>query len=143
MSVRMNGHFRLLAIACISITPPLAAQDSLPEAAERAKQAWLAHDPQALVGQSPSIVLQIPGADPSSPLGRAQAVELLRRYMRSVEERGLDVTVVREVEQGKGFVELTRRYVVAGTTELRRETLFLGFRWEAGRWALAELRSAP
>jgi len=40
-------------------------------------------------------------------------------------------------------VELTRRYVVAGTTELRRETLFLGFRLLAGRWGLVELRSAP
>ena len=119
------------------------SQGTLPAAAEQARHAWLAHDPQALVGQSPSIVLQIPGADPSSPVGRAQAVELLRRYLRAVEERGLDVTVIREVEPGKGFVELTRRYVVAGTTELRRETLFLGFRLLAGRWGLVELRSAP
>ena len=139
----MNGLSRVLMIASISIVAPLAAQGTLPEAAERAKQAWMAHDPQALVGQSPSIVLQIPGADPSSPLGRAQAVELLRRYMRPVEERGLDVTVVREVEPGKGVVELTRRYVVVGTTELRRETLFLGFRLDSGQWVLAELRSAP
>src|SRR6266571_1689106 len=110
----------------------------------RARQAaGPAHDPQALVGQSASIVLQIPGADPSSPLGRAQAVELLRRYLRPVEERGLDVTVIREVEPGRGFVELTRRYVVAGTTELRHETLFLGFRLQGARWALTELRSAP
>jgi hypothetical protein len=148
MSERMYCRVRLLPIACLAAAAlaagaPAAAQGTLPEAAERAKQAWLAHDPQALVGQSPSIVLQIPGADPSSPLGRAQAVELLRRYMRPVEERGLDVTVIREVDRGRGFVELTRRYVVAGTTELRRETLFLGFRLEAGRWALAELRSAP
>ena len=144
----MESRARLVSMACfataaLAIGAPAAAQSTLPEAAERAKQAWMAHDPQALVGQSPSIVLQLPGADPSSPLGRAQAVELLRRYLRSVEERGLDVTVIREVEPGKGFVELTRRYVVAGTTELRRETLFLGFRLEAGRWALAELRSAP
>jgi len=139
----MNALIRLLAIASICVVAPLAAQETLPEAAEAAKRAWMAHDPQALVGQSPSLVLQIPGADPSSPLGRAQAVELLRRYMRPVEERGLDVTVIREVEPGKGFVELTRRYVVAGTTELRRETLFLGFRLTSGRWALAELRSAP
>jgi hypothetical protein len=132
---------RWLPMLCIAA--PVAAQATLPEAAERAKQAWLAHDPQALVGQSPSLVLQIPGADPSSPLGRAQAIELLRRYLRSVDERGLDVTVIREVEPGKGFVELTRRYVVTGTTELRRETLFLGFRLQDGRWALAELRSAP
>ena len=134
-----------LAAALLALAPPLpvAAQGTLPEAAERAKQAWLAHNPQALVGQSPSLVLQIPGADPSSPVGRAQAVELLRRYLRPVQERGLDVTVIREVEPGKGFVELTRRYVVAGTTELRRETLFLGFRLQDQRWALVELRSAP
>jgi hypothetical protein len=143
----MTLAFRLspvLMIAAAALAASSAsAQGTLPEAAERARQAWLAHDPQALVGQSPSIVLQIPGADPSSPLGRAQAVELLRRYLRPVEERGLDVTVVREVEAGKGFVELTRRYVVAGTTELRRETLFLGFRLLSGRWGLVELRSAP
>jgi hypothetical protein len=132
-----------LAAASLAGAAPALAQGTLPEAAERARQAWLAHNPQALVGQSPSLVLQIPGADPSSPLGRAQAIELLRRYLRPVEERGLDVTVIREVEPGKGFVELTRRYVVAGTTELRRETLFLGFRQQGGRWALAELRSAP
>ncbi len=136
-------HTLCITAALLALAPPAAAQGTLPEAAERAKQAWLAHDPQALVGQSASIVLQIPGADPSSPLGRAQAVELLRRYLRPVEERGLDVTVIREVEPGRGFVELTRRYVVAGTTELRRETLFLGFRRQGERWALTELRSAP
>src|SRR5206468_1139047 len=140
--VRMN-HTLCLAAALLAMTPPAAAQGTLPQAAERAKQAWLAHDPQALVGQSSNLVLQIPGADPSSPLGRAQAVELLRRYLRPVEERGLDVTVIREVEPGKGFVELTRRYVVAGTTELRRETLFLGFRLLDREWRLVELRSAP
>ena len=137
------NHTLCLAAALLAVAPAAAAQGTLPQAAERAKQAWLAHDPQALVGQSSNLVLQIPGADPSSPLGRAQAVELLRRYLRPVEERGLDVTMIREVEPGKGFVELTRRYVVAGTTELRRETLFLGFRLQGGRWALAELRSAP
>jgi hypothetical protein len=118
------------------------AQGTLQDAAERAKRAWQAHDPQTLVGQSSSLVLQIPGAEPSAALGRSQAVELLRRYLRSTEERGLDITAIREVEPGKGFVELTRRYVVAGTAELRRETLFLGFRLLEGEWRLAELRTA-
>jgi len=122
---------------------PVGAQNTLPDAAERAKRAWAEHDARALVGQSSNVVLQIPGADPSSPLGRSQAIELLRRYFRPAEERGLDVTAIREVEAGKGFVELTRRYVVAGTTELRRETLFLGYRMVGGAWRLAELRSAP
>jgi hypothetical protein len=121
----------------------LPAQRTLPDAAAQAKQAWAAHNAAALVGQSSSLVLQIPGADPSSPLGRSQAIELLSRYFRPTEERGLDVTAIREVEPGNGFVELTRRYVVAGTSELRRETLFLGYRLLDREWRLVELRSAP
>jgi hypothetical protein len=122
---------------------PVHSQGTLADAAERAKRAWSAHDAPALVGHSSNLVLQIPGADPSSPLGRSQAVELLRRYLRPAAERGLDVTAIREVEPGKGFIEITRRYVIAGTTELRRETLYLGFRFLDGEWRLVELRSAP
>src|SRR6266851_2091111 len=128
---------RFVAICGLTLLPAAwaDAQATLPDAASRAKQALLA--------QSSNLLLQIPGADPSSPLGRAQAVELLRRYLRGAEERGLDITAIREVEPGKGFVELTRRYVVSGTAEVRRETLFLGYRLESKEWRLAELRSAP
>ncbi len=117
---------------------------TLPEAAQAAQRAWLRHDTQGLVAQSPNLVLRIPGTDASSPLARAQAAELLRRYLRPVEERSLEVREIKEVEGGKeGFVELERRYIVAGTTDVRRETLFLGFRRLGERWVLTELRSAP
>ncbi len=118
-------------------------QGSLPDAAERVRQAWLAHDAQAVVGQCASLVLQIPGADPSAPVGRAQAVELLRRHLRAGVERTLSVRAVREVEPGRGYAELDRRYVVAGTTDERRETIFLGFRKPSDAWVLDEVRSAP
>src|SRR5256885_8785467 len=113
---------RVVAIWGLMLLPAAGAdaQSPLPDAASGARQALLAHDARALVGQSSTLLLQIPGADPSSPLGRAQAVELLGRYLRGAEERGLDITVIREVEPGKGFVELTRRYVVSGTAEVRR-----------------------
>ena len=133
----------VLALCGMLAASRVEAQGTLSAAAERAKQALSVHDAQALVGQSSNVVLQIPGADPSSPLGRPQAVELLRRYLRPAEERGLDVTAIRQVELGKGFVELTRRYVISGTTELRHETLYLGYRKIDGEWRLAELRSAP
>jgi len=119
------------------------APGSLAEAAERVRQAWLAHNVQAVVGQSASVVLQIPGADPSAAVDRAQAIELLRRHLRAGAERGLRVSAVREVEPGRGYVELDRRYVVAGTSDERRETIFLGFRKPGQEWMLAELRSAP
>jgi hypothetical protein len=122
---------------------PLAAQGTLAQAAETARAAWLAHDAQSLVGQSASVVLQIPGADPSWPLGRAQAVELLRRHLRTASERSVAVTSVREVEPGKGFVELDRRYVVPGTADERHEAVFLGFRLAGNRWLLSEVRATP
>ena len=136
-----------VAALCVVILGGTAAalqgQATLSDAAAKAKSAWIAHDPEGLVGKSSNIVLQIPGADPSSPLARAQAIELLRRYFRPAEERGLDVAAIRVVEADKGFVELTRRYVVTGTSEERRETLFLGYRLIAREWRLVELRSAP
>jgi len=119
------------------------AQGSLAEVAERVRQAWLVHDVQGVVGQSSSVVLQIPGADPSAPVDRAQAIELLRRHLRAGAERGLRVSAVREVEPGRGYAELDRRYVVAGTSDERRETIFLGFRKRGREWMLSELRSAP
>ena len=119
------------------------AQGSLAEVAERVRQAWLVHDVQGVVGQSSSVVLQIPGADPSAPVDRAQAIELLRRHLRAGAERALRVSAVREVEPGRGYAELDRRYVVAGTSDERRETIFLGFRKPGQEWMLTELRSAP
>src|SRR5205809_7872213 len=72
------------------------AQGSLAEAAERVRQAWLAHNVQAVVGQSASVVLQIPGADPSAPVDRAQAIELLRRHLRAGAERSEERRVGKE-----------------------------------------------
>jgi hypothetical protein len=142
----MRVSARWLVWCFIGVLTPVraaAGQSTLSEAAARAKQAVSAHDAPALVGKSSNVVLQIPGADASSPLGRSQAIELLRRYLRPAQERGLDVTAIREVEPGKGFIELTRRYVVSGTSELRHETLYLGYRLLDGEWRLVELRSAP
>lgn len=140
----MRTAWRCLSVCGLALLATQASgQATLSDAAARAKQAWSTHDASSLVGQSSNIVLQIPGADPSSPLGRSQAIELLRRYMRPAEERGLDVTTLREVEPGKGFVEMTRRYVVSGTAEPRRETLYLGYRRFGRDWRLVELRSAP
>ncbi len=120
----------------------LLGQGGLSDAATRARQAWIAHDPVALLEGSPGVMLQIPGADPSSAISRAQAGELLARYFRTSEERDVTVRVAREMEEGRGYVELQRRFIVAGTTEERRETVFLGLRRSGDRWVVVELRTA-
>ena len=132
-----------MLIASCGVAAASSSQDSLARAAERVRRAWLAHDVQAIVGQSSRVVLQMPGADPSAPLERAQAAELLRRHLQRVVERALVVGAVREVEPGHGYVELERRYVVAGTSDERRETIFLRFGKPGADWLLTELRRAP
>lgn len=132
-----------LVMASGGVAATAASQASLARAADAVRRAWLVHDVQAIVGQSPRVVLQIPGADPSAPLERAQAAELLRRHLQSVVERALAVGAVREVEPGHGYVELERRYVVSGTSDERRETIYLRFRKPGSRWLLTDLRSAP
>lgn len=114
----------------------------LDQAAARARSAWLAHNPAALLAGSPGVTLEIPGADPSSAISRDQASELLGRYFRTSEERAVEVGVAREMEAGRGYVELERRFIVTGTSEVRRETVFLGFRRRGDQWVVVELRTA-
>jgi hypothetical protein len=122
---------------------PLAGQSGLAEAAQQARAAWLAHDAEALLDHSPGVILQIPGADPSSALRRQQAGELLARYLRTSVERSVEIATVREVEEGRGYVELVRRFSVTGTAEERRETVFVGLRRVVARWVVVELRTSP
>lgn len=125
------------------VSGPLAAQSGLDVAAQSARSAWLAHDPAALLRGSPGVVLQIPGADPSSAIGRDQAGELLSRLFRTSVERSVEISVAREVEEGRGYVEMVRRFSITGTSEERRETVFLGLRWWGNQWVVVELRAAP
>jgi hypothetical protein len=112
----------------------------LDAAAESARSAWLRHDAAALVQGSPGVVVRLPGVEPSGPLGRAQAAALLRTYVEGAEELATGLVAAREVETGRGYVELDRRYRVGGTQQVRRETLLLSFRLIRDRWALVELR---
>lgn len=139
----LNRRFvAFVAFACLAGAGRAFAQADLTSAAAHAAAAWQSHDAAGLVGRSATLVLQIPGADPSAALGRAQAIELLRRHFQSAEERRVNVAAAREVEAGRGVVELDRHYVVRGTSDERRETVFLGFRLNQGQWLLTEVRTA-
>ena len=122
---------------------PLYAQATLADAARAAQAAWLAHDSQSLVGQGATLVVQIPGANPSGALERAKAAELLWRYQRAAVERDVRIGRVTELPAGAGLVELLREYAVGGTEDVRRETIFLRYRQTGTRWELTELRAGP
>ncbi len=139
---------RGLLIACaISLGIQVGHAQSAPgtpaglsEAAERARRAWFAHDAGGLVADSPRLVVQLPGADPSAALEPAQAAALIRDYLASAEEVETVVSAAREVEGGRGYVEIQRRYRVSGTQDVRTQSLLLGYRQGRSGWLLVELR---
>jgi hypothetical protein len=134
---------RFLIVLALTAVPGLASaqgEGGLRGAAERARHAWLTHDPAALVAQSPRLLVQLPGADPSAALGPAQAAALLGDFLASAQEVEMVVRAAREVGPGTGYVELQRRYRVAGTQNLRVQILLLSYRLVRGGWSLVEFR---
>ena len=133
---------RFLIVLALTMVPAAApAQDgSLGEAAERARRAWFTHDPVALVAESPRLLVQLPGADPSAALGPAQAAALLGDFIASAQEVETVVRAAREVGPGTGYVELQRRYRVAGTQNVRVQVLLLSYRLLQRGWSLVEFR---
>jgi hypothetical protein len=129
-------------LLALSLAPVAArAQDSaLSGAAEAARQAWSEHDAQALVADAPRLLVQLPGADPSIALGPDQAAALLSDFMVQGQEVETIVRAAREVEPGRGYVELQRRYRIAGTQDVRTQILLLGYRLLRTGWRLVELR---
>ena len=133
----------LLTLVAALLAAPVAsaAQGSgLSEAAEDARAAWFQHDARGLVADAPRLLVQLPGADPSIALGPAQAAALLADFMVQGQEVETVVRAAKEVEPGRGYVELQRRYRIAGTQDVRVQSLLLGYRLLATGWRLVELR---
>ena len=133
---------RLCMMLVFALTPVmlLAQDEGLGEAAERARKAWLAHNPVALIAESPRVLIQLPGADPSVALGPAQAAALLADFLAPAQEVEVLVRAARQVEPGRGYVELQRRYRVSGTQDVRTQVLLLGYRLSRLGWSLVEFR---
>jgi hypothetical protein len=118
----------------------LAQGVDLQAAAERARRAWFAHDAATLVANSPRLLIQLPGADPSVALGPEQAEALLADFVSPAQEVETVVRAAREVEPGRGYVELQRQYRVRGTQNVRVQVLLLGYRLNETGWSLVEFR---
>jgi hypothetical protein len=130
----------MAVVLAVLLAAAIAQGSDLDEAAERARQAWFAHDPAALVAESPRLLIQLPGAEPSVALGPDQAAALLSSFVASGQEVETVVRAAREVGARRGYVELQRKYRVAGTQNVRVQVLLLGYRRSQAGWTLVEFR---
>jgi hypothetical protein len=131
----------LIAMVLLGVPVPAGAQGGdLRDAAERARRAWVAHNASALVAESPRLLVQLPGAEPSVALGPDQAAALLNDFQASGQEVETLIRAAREVGPNRGYVKLERKYRVAGTQDIRVQVLLLGYRRLEGGWRLVEFR---
>ena len=125
-------------------TPGAAAQtDTLETAVEQARAAWLAHDVRRLVAHSDTVRLRLPGVAASAATRPGQAARLLEEYLSAATEQEFTLRELRYVQADHAYAELSRRYAVKGTADVREEMVFLGFRQVNGQWRLREVRIAP
>ena len=140
--------FGVLALL-LEIAGPAAAQrapdpqDTLAIVGESARSAWTERDFARLFAGGTHVQLRLPGADPSAGVGEAQAVSLLRAYVRGTTDLGVESVSAREVGTGRAFVDLKRRYRLDGTQEERVESVLLGYRRAGTGWRLVDLRVLP
>ena len=135
---------RHIVMAMILASAPAlgnAQGNDLDQAAEKARQAWFAHNTAALVAESPRLLIQLPGAEPSVALGPDQAAALLSNFLSNGQEVETVVRAAREVAPSQGYVELQRKYRVVGTQNVRTQVLLLGYRRSQGGWTLVEFRA--
>lgn len=122
---------------------PPASRDALAIVGESARSAWTERDFARLFAGGTHVQLRLPGADPSAGVGEAQAVSLLRDYVRGTTDLTVELVSDREVGTGRAFVDLRRRYRLDGTQEERVESVFLGYRRVGTGWRLVDLRVLP
>jgi hypothetical protein len=125
------------------LATPAAGQDDLQIAIEAARQAWVAHRVAALLSESDTVRLQLPGVAEAASVKPGQASRLLGNYLSKSSEVSFNLRGVRRLAADHAYAELTRVFVVRGTTERQSETVFLGFRALGGIWRLREVRVTP
>ena len=139
--MRMSVTTFVLGLA-FGIALPLHAQRTLDEAAQGARYAFMAHDGRMLATSADSLVLRLPGSD-EVMVRSGQASRLINKYLEPAAERSFELRTVRETDEGQGYAEAVRRYVVRGTADVVEENVYLRFRRGSGRWKLTEIRITP
>jgi hypothetical protein len=132
----------LLILTLLAVPVTSQAQQSLSEVARAAREAVLRGDLAPLVSSSRGgLRLRLPGVEPSSPLGPAQANATLRGLFRRNETAEVTIEDFREVGDSLAFVELRREYRIPGSPERRTQLILLSYRQTRHGWQLVEVRA--
>jgi hypothetical protein len=131
---------RILAALLALGVSTATAQQPFPPVVNSAQSALRRGNVEALVHGSARVQLRFPGADPSAPLGRAQAAAALREVFGRGTTEEVRVEGFRQVGPDQGWVDLHREYRASGASGRRTQRVLLSYRLTGGVWALTEVR---
>jgi hypothetical protein len=130
-----------LVLLAVGLGVRLAAQaPELAPVAEQARKALAGHDVSALLGASTRVLVQLPAAAPSAPVGKAHAEALIKAYLADFEEVATEIRGTNRSGERSATVELRRSYRVPGTTVVKRQSVLLAYQLVDGNWILSEIR---
>ena len=127
------------AVMILRMAIPVAGP-GLDATAQQAATAMFLHHAGEVIGTSPRLLVQLPGAAPSGAVPRSQATALLASYLNDYEEVAVSVESINATSSTRGIVQLKRRYRVPGTTDVRSQAVLLSYELTGGLWLLTELR---
>ena len=138
----MSLRSRLLLCFGVAALAPVSGsgQQPLSSAGETARAAFAHQDFRPLLEGAATVQLHLPGVGSSTPMSSAQATVALAGFTRRAEEVGVELGSARTVDHDYGYVELTRRFRLPGTQEVRSQRVLLGYRSLGGRWVVFEIR---
>jgi len=134
------GRWAWLLLAALAVPAGVAAQESLAAVAENARRALQQGNLVGLLRSGDRILLQLPNVQPSTAVGAAQAEATLRALLGRNDDHEVSLASHREIERGRGYVELQRvtRHRAGGAP--RVQTILLGYRRAERGWMLVEVR---
>ena len=131
----------LRALAILALMPCLATgQETVDEAAHEARDAWMNHDVGRLLFGRDQVTLTLPRAESTRPLSPGQASSLMREFFRNTEELQFSYEKIGTGTDDQGYIEASRDFVIAGTTEIRTQKVIIGFRRISRVWRIFEIR---
>jgi len=130
-----------LVLLALGLGVRVAAQaPELAPVAEQARKALAGHDVSALLGTSTRVLVQLPAAAPSAPVGKAHAEALIKAYLADMEEVATEVRSTNRSAERSATIEIRRSYRVPGTSVIKSQSVLLAYQLIGGAWVLSEIR---
>lgn len=128
-----------LLIGILIQSPPNPPRTDLGLVMETARTAFISREFAPLFDQRRPVRLELPDQPAAVSVRGRVAAAALQSLVRRTEDVGLTTVSAEVVSPGHGYLELIRRYRVAGTQEDHAHRILISVRFEENRWQITEV----